>query len=61
MKAVVDQDECTGCGLCEETCPAVFKLGDEMAEVIVDEIPADALDTARQAEADCPVEAIKIQ
>ena len=24
MKVWIDQDLCTGCGYCEETCPAVF-------------------------------------
>jgi ferredoxin len=29
MKAVVDKDLCTGCGLCEDTCPEVFEMKDE--------------------------------
>ena len=30
----VDQEECTGCGLCEETCPGVFRLNeDDLSEV----------------------------
>jgi len=61
MKAIVDEDACTGCGLCEEICPQVFELGDDVSEVIVDEIPPEAEDDAREAEAECPVEAITIQ
>jgi len=26
MKAAVDKDLCTGCGLCEDTCPEVFEV-----------------------------------
>lgn len=40
MKATVDRDECIGCGQCEELCPEVFKLDDDLiSSVIVDEIP----------------------
>jgi ferredoxin len=61
MKAIVDQEECTGCGLCTETCPEVFELSDDVASVIVDEVPEDAIDTCKQAAEDCPVEAISIE
>jgi ferredoxin len=61
MKAIVDKETCTGCGLCEEACPEVFQLGDDVAEVIVGEIPPDAEESARQAAEECPVEAITIQ
>ena len=62
MKAVIDEDACTGCGLCEETCPEVFKLNDDqIATAIVDEIPADALESAEEAAENCPVEAIKLE
>lgn len=61
MKAVIDTDECTACGVCEETCPEVFKLGDDYAEVTVDEIPADAEASAKEAAEECPVECIRIE
>ena len=62
MKVVIDEDACTGCGLCEETCPEVFKLNDDqIATAIVDEIPADALESAEEAAENCPVEAIKLE
>jgi len=60
MKAVVDQDLCTGCGLCEDTCPDVFALEGDTAKVKVDVVPEDAEDDCRMAAEDCPVEAISI-
>ncbi len=61
MRAIVDEEECTGCGLCSETCPEVFELSDDVASVIVDEVPEDAIDTCKQAADECPVEAISIE
>lgn len=62
MKAVVDKEACTGCGLCEETCPEVFAMGDDDIAVIKgDAIPGGAEETAKQAAEDCPSEAIKIE
>lgn len=60
MKVYVDQDLCISCGLCIDTCPAVFDWNDDgKADVIVDEVPADAEDDAREAMESCPSEAIK--
>ena len=61
MKAIVDLDLCTGCGLCIDTCPAVFKMDDAVARVLVESVPEDALDTCREAADNCPVEAIHIK
>ncbi|MBN1384892.1 MAG: ferredoxin [Elusimicrobia bacterium] len=61
MKAVIDKDLCTGCGLCCDTCPDVFEMQDTVAVVKGSEIPAASEETAKQAAADCPVEAIKIE
>lgn len=55
------RDICTACGFCCDTCPEVFEMGDEIATVIVDEVPAQYQDTAEQAAAECPVEAIVIE
>jgi ferredoxin len=61
MRAFVDEEVCTGCGLCTETCPEVFELSDETATVIVDEVPEEAVDTCKQAADECPVEAISLE
>jgi ferredoxin len=60
MKARIE-DTCTACGLCCDTCPEVFEMGDEMATVIVDEVPGPYCDTAQQAADECPVGAIVIE
>jgi ferredoxin len=60
MKAIVDEDACTACGLCEDTCPEVFELRDDVAVVLVDTVPDDQEELCRQAAEECPAEAIAI-
>jgi len=55
------EDNCTACGLCVDTCPDVFEMGDEMAQVIVEVVPPELEDTVQQAADECPVEAIVIE
>ncbi len=61
MKAIVDLNLCTGCGLCADTCPAVFEMDDAVARVLGESVPEDALDICREAADNCPVEAITIK
>ena len=61
MIAMVDEDLCTGCGLCVDACPEVFELLDDLAKVIIEPVPEEAQATCREAADDCPVEAISIQ
>ena len=61
MIATVSQD-CIGCGMCGDTCPEVFELGEDgLAHAIVDEVPAGAFDSAQQACDECPVGAIEAE
>jgi ferredoxin len=61
MRAIVDEETCIGCGLCVETCPEVFEMNDDKAQVKGDEIPENARETCKEAAENCPVEAIQIE
>lgn len=62
MKAIVDQEACTGCGLCIDTAPEVFSwTDDEKAKAIDGPIPEDQQEAAREGADSCPVEAISIE
>lgn len=53
----IDQDECVGCGNCEETCSEVFRLNDDgVAEAYDPEGAAE--DTIQEVIDSCPVECI---
>jgi ferredoxin len=64
MKVVIDKDSCVGCGSCEEICPAVFGVVDDIAENRLGEA-ADILEeyvvACREAADACPVDAITIE
>ena len=62
MKADIDQDGCVSCGLCVETCPEVFRMGDDgPAEVYVETVPSDAESSASEAQDNCPVSVITVE
>jgi len=60
MKVIIDEELCTGCGLCEETCPDIFKLNDEkdVAEVIKADYDDYGEECIQEAVESCPSEAI---
>ncbi|MFH1008093.1 MAG: ferredoxin [Candidatus Latescibacterota bacterium] len=59
-KVSIDEDECTQCGLCEDTCPEVFELGDDTAIVKAGADLSMYEDEIREAAEDCPSEAIDV-
>jgi ferredoxin len=60
MKVSIDADLCTGCGACSDDVPDVFVMGDDIAEVIKPDVPADLEDAVKEAAENCPVEAITV-
>jgi len=55
-------DDCISCGLCVDTCPEVFDMPEgEKARPLVDTVPEELEDKAREAAEACPVEAIILE
>ena len=61
MKVSIDADLCTACGLCTDDVPDVFTMGDDVAEVVQADVPAELEDSVRDATDSCPSEAIIIE
>lgn len=61
MRAIVNKDDCISCGLCPSICPEVFEMEDDgKAGSKVDGIEKEHMDSAKEAEASCPTNAISI-
>lgn len=60
MKVRVE-DTCTACELCIDTCPEVFEMGSDIAQVTVDKVPPEFEDAVQQAADECPAEAIIVE
>jgi len=58
MKTKIDPDLCTACGLCVNTCPDIYEMGDDTAIVIADIVPEGMESCAIDAEESCPTGAI---
>lgn len=58
-KVTVDENACVGCGLCVNSCPDVFELGDDgIAKVKANSCPnCDLHEIASQ----CPVNCITVE
>ncbi len=60
MKARVTED-CIACGRCIEICPDVFEMGEDIAQVKVDEVPKEFQEATQEAADECPTSAIVIE
>lgn len=48
--------------MCIDTCPEVFAMADDgLAEVIAEEVPEEAQDSAVEAQEGCPVDVITVK
>ena len=61
MKVRIDADLCTGCGLCSDSVPEVFEMGDDVAKVKVNPVPPAKEAAVKEAATDCPAEAIFVE
>ena len=59
MKATVNEN-CIACGMCADTCPEVFSMGDD-GFAHGGDVGAEYLETAQEARDGCPVSAISIE
>jgi ferredoxin len=61
MRVLVDPELCTGCGLCEQTLPELFFIGDYVAGVREIPIAEEYRVYIESIIADCPTGAISIR
>jgi ferredoxin len=76
MKVWIDQDLCTGDGLCEEICPDVFTLQDDGIAYVKDDgtvcdnpggaaqmaqVPVNLEEAVKEASEECPGECIFVE
>jgi ferredoxin len=60
MEVQVDPEICISCGTCVDLCPDIFDWDDDgKAKAVIDEVPEEKEDCARETVDSCPVEAIK--
>ena len=60
MKAEVNKESCIGCGLCAQVAPEIYEMQDDKAIVLVEELPEDKMEDAKNGADQCPVTAIAI-
>ena len=61
MRVEVDRDLCESNAVCVGIAPDIFDLGDDdLARVLVDEVPPDRADEVREAVGLCPKVALTL-
>ena len=61
MKVVIDEMLCEGHALCMGIAPDIFEVGDDdMARVLMDEVPEERRDDVQNAVRTCPKQAISV-
>ncbi len=59
MTVEIDRGGCISCGLCESTCPEVFRIAEDgLAEAYHQPDTSEQEQGAKQAEGGCPVSVI---
>lgn len=62
MTVIVDEEACIGCGRCQEICPAVFHVDEDLGKsTVVDPDGCEYAGCCEAAEENCPVEAISLK
>lgn len=62
MKVVVDYDLCEANAICMQQAPEIFRVEeDDTLTVLLEEVPGDLQDKARESERLCPRQAIKLE
>ena len=60
MKVKVNQDACIGCGACTAIAEGVFEIDENgLSKEVVDVVPEDKVDQAKEAIESCPTSAIE--
>ncbi|MFC1869551.1 ferredoxin [Thermodesulfobacteriota bacterium] len=57
-KVYIDEDECIGCGSCQDICPQVFKLDKETEKSKVIKPAGGPEDLIEEAMGECPMSCI---
>ncbi len=61
MKVRIIKEECIACGVCADIAPAIFEMGEDAAQIKVDEVPEPEQEAVREADESCPTEAIVVE
>ncbi|MQY24627.1 ferredoxin [Nocardia aurantia] len=62
MKLIVDFDQCEANGICVGIAPDIFELDDQdYLNVNVSDVPDDRLEAVREAVAQCPKAALRLE